>query len=103
MLVGFGDFKAVASCTVAFKESEEKEIVLFTGTVPGTIIEPRGCDKFGWDPCFLPLGYDQTFAEMSAELKNSISHRFKAFSQLKKFYLEPEVLPPSSCDESGGR
>ena len=44
---------------------------------------------FGWDPVFQPDGYDQTYAEISAEVKNSISHRGNALRLVKEF-LETE-------------
>ncbi len=53
------------------------------GIVEGTIIESqRGCDGFGYDPVFLPEGSPLTFAEMSAEAKNAISHRGRATRRL---------------------
>jgi len=62
--------------------------VHFEGIVEGAIIhERRGVDGFGYDPVFLPDGYDQTFAEMDLDLKNSISHRGKATRKLIE-YLE---------------
>ena len=56
---------------------------LFEGIVPGSILhEPHGKDGFGYDPVFLPAGYDQSFADMSLALKNRISHRGMAFKKL---------------------
>jgi XTP/dITP diphosphohydrolase len=61
----------------------------FEGIVHGTIIEkPRGAQGFGYDPVFVPEGYDQTFAEMSADLKNKISHRGLAIEKLVRFLKE---------------
>jgi len=55
----------------------------FDGIVPGIIItERRGMGGFGYDPVFVPSGYDQTFAEMSSEEKNRISHRGRAVKKL---------------------
>ena len=48
---------------------------------------PQGDNAFGWDPIFMPTGYDQTFAEIPMEEKNQISHRGKALEQVK-VYLE---------------
>ncbi|MCQ2329122.1 MAG: RdgB/HAM1 family non-canonical purine NTP pyrophosphatase [Paludibacteraceae bacterium] len=57
----------------------------FEGEVRGTIInECRGNGGFGYDPVFVPEGYEQTFAEVSAEVKNSMSHRGNAFRAWKK-------------------
>ncbi len=59
---------------------------LFEGTVEGTIIDaPRGEAGFGYDPVFVPDGHDTTFAEMSAEAKNAISHRGRAVAKLVSF------------------
>lgn len=63
----------------------------FEGRVDGIILpEQRGTDGFGYDPVFLPDGYDQTFAEMSPAAKNSISHRGRAIQQLQEFLLKLE-------------
>jgi XTP/dITP diphosphohydrolase len=63
---------------------------LFEGKVEGTIItEERGAGGFGYDSIFVPQGYAQTFAELPAEVKNSISHRADAVHRLKEF-LENE-------------
>ena len=59
---------------------------LFEGIVEGRIAESEaGCGGFGYDPLFLPDGYDCTFAEMSADEKNAISHRGRAVQKLVKF------------------
>jgi len=58
----------------------------FEGRVDGIILpEQRGTDGFGYDPVFLPDGHSQTFAEMDAATKNSISHRGRAIRQLQNF------------------
>ena len=59
---------------------------LFTGIVTGEIIsEKRGENGFGYDPVFVADGYDRTFAELSSEEKNKISHRARAIDQLIDF------------------
>jgi XTP/dITP diphosphohydrolase len=64
----------------------EGEEYLFEGMVQGTIRpEPSGTDGFGYDPVFEPTGYAITFAEMSIEEKNTISHRGKAIAALRDF------------------
>lgn len=65
------------------------DFLVAMGEIAGRIIkEPRGKNGFGYDPLFLPDGYDKTTAELSPEIKNKISHRFRAFNQLKKYLLE---------------
>jgi XTP/dITP diphosphohydrolase len=55
------------------------------GIVEGRIAtEESGCEGFGYDPLFIPDGESVTFAEMSAERKNSISHRGRAVAELVK-------------------
>ncbi len=64
---------------------EGKEYI-FEGMVEGMILTAgRGSGGFGYDPVFLPSGYTDTFAEMSLEQKNIISHRSLAVSKLVKF------------------
>ena len=58
------------------------------GEIVGNIIKyPRGKNGFGYDPLFIPIGYDNTMAELSHEEKNKISHRLNAFKELKKFLV----------------
>lgn len=58
----------------------------FEGRVNGTIAnEILGADGFGYDPIFIPEGHQQSFAQMSAVEKNSMSHRGRAVEQLNKF------------------
>jgi len=62
---------------------------LFDGVINGIIInERRGSKGFGYDPVFIPDGYQQTFAEMSPELKNTISHRAIATRKRIKYLKE---------------
>ena len=64
----------------------EGETHFFDGTVEGRIIrEKRGTGGFGYDPLFIPDGYDKTFAELGTEVKNGISHRARAVAQLAEF------------------
>lgn len=55
----------------------------FTGTVEGRIIDaPRGGAGFGYDPLFIPDGYDRTFAELGDDVKNTLSHRARALTKV---------------------
>lgn len=61
----------------------------FEGIVTGRIIaEERGVGGFGYDSVFVPDGYDKTFAELPAAVKNSISHRARAMEQLNNFLTQ---------------
>ena len=54
------------------------------GELPGKIIkEQRGTNGFGYDPIFIPDGYEKTISELDFKLKNEISHRARSFNQLK--------------------
>ena len=64
------------------------EEMLFDGIVKGSIATgKRGDSGFGYDPVFIPEGYSESFAQMSSEMKNSMSHRFRA-TQLLADYLK---------------
>jgi XTP/dITP diphosphohydrolase len=62
----------------------DREAVIFEGRAPGSLTwPPRGTMGFGYDPVFVPSGYDLTFAELQSAEKLSINHRTKAFEKLK--------------------
>jgi XTP/dITP diphosphohydrolase len=62
----------------------ELQTAFFQGECRGRIIaEPRGRQGFGYDPLFVPDGYDRTFAELGDEVKNTLSHRAKALAKLR--------------------
>lgn len=59
-------------------------VITARGECPGHIIkEKRGSEGFGYDPVFMPDGYDKTFAELGTEVKNKIGHRAQALIKLK--------------------
>ncbi|KYN42213.1 Inosine triphosphate pyrophosphatase [Trachymyrmex septentrionalis] len=92
MLYGFEDKSAEAVCTFGYCSGEDSEVHLFQGRTQGTIVSPRGSRDFGWDPCFQPLGYDKTYAELPKEEKNKISHRSRAIEKLKDYLLSNENI-----------
>lgn len=91
LLHGFEDKTAQAVCTFAYHPGgDNDEVILFQGRTDGTIVNPRGPRDFGWDPCFQPVGYEMTYAEMPKLEKNKISHRFKALESLRNHFLNAE-------------
>lgn len=60
-------------------------LYFFSGEIKGMIVAPKGENGFGWDHIFQPEGYDKTFAEMTLEEKNKISHRKRALMNFKRF------------------
>lgn len=83
-LAGRQDRKARFRTVVAL--IYEGQEYLFEGIVDGNIsVNRAGVKGFGYDPVFIPQGYDKTFAELDAEIKNSISHRFRAMQALRTF------------------
>lgn len=87
LLAGFDDKSATAICTFAYSSGESEDVVLFQGKTEGKIVAPRGPRDFGWDPCFQPNGFDKTYAELKKEVKNSISHRYKALDLVKAYFM----------------
>ena len=74
-------------CVIALVR-DGKLLGTFEGGVEGTIVDhPRGDRGFGYDPIFLPDGFDKTFGEIPAETKNKISHRAKAIAALREALL----------------
>lgn len=64
---------------------DENYYIALEGIVNGVIVEsPKGFDGFGYDPIFKPNGYDITYAEMTLEQKNSMSHRAIAMNKMKE-------------------
>ncbi len=85
---GKKDRSAHFSCVLALKIPQQKT-KFFEGRVDGQIIEEcRGNQGFGFDPVFVPEGYDCTFAEMTKEEKAKISHRGRALVQFVREVFE---------------
>jgi len=86
------DRRARFVAAVAIAHPNGEVLNLSEGICEGTItFEPRGNSGFGYDPLFIPDGYDQTFAELSDDVKNRISHRARALMRLRDSldHLEP--------------
>jgi len=81
MACAFDDQTAYAQCIFSYMESADKPPIQFVGRCHGSIVYPRGINQFGWDPCFQPDSGKETFSEMDADLKNSISHRANALKK----------------------
>ena len=83
-----GNRAASFVCTISMVD--ESGEVSFTGVLPGHIAtESSGANGFGYDPIFVPEGFEVTSAQLEPEVKNSISHRSMALSQLAS-YLRPQ-------------
>ncbi len=81
-LVGVPAGKIEVASPVCY--ADEFEPRTFDGVCEGRIIfAPRGKNGFGYDPLFVPVGYEQTFAELGEDVKNKFSHRAKALEKLK--------------------
>lgn len=77
--------RAAKFVCVAFLAFPGGESLVTSGECPGRILtERRGAGGFGYDPVFLPEGYDQSMAELSLDEKNSISHRGKALRAMRE-------------------
>ena len=91
--VGEGRRSARFRCALAL--AREREIVAtFQAAVEGQItISPAGTNGFGYDPVFVPDGYSTTFAQLGPAVKNRLSHRAKAITQLRAYLLRTGPAP----------
>ena len=89
---GISNRTAQFRTVIAFIEKDE--IQLFEGIVKGKIAEkPEGNGGFGYDPVFIPEGYEHSFATLSPEMKNSISHRARAVAKLSAYLSDVAQKP----------
>lgn len=85
-LEGIDDRRASFITVVALIQGEEEKI--FEGEVKGRILEEKqGSEGFGYDPLFVPDGYEESFAQLGEETKNHISHRARAMQKMKEYLL----------------
>ena len=76
------------ACAIAVVRPNKDEPITATEYCHGHIIgEPRGESGFGYDPVFIPDGFDKTFAELGPEIKNKISHRSKAVKTIAEILI----------------
>jgi XTP/dITP diphosphohydrolase len=74
---------------VCYADEAELQTELFEGVCEGRLsFTPRGESGFGYDPLFIPLGYEQSFAELGEEAKNKLSHRARALALLRERLLK---------------
>jgi XTP/dITP diphosphohydrolase len=79
-------FHCVIALVAIDSQSTIRNPRLFDGACEGRIgFAPRGKNGFGYDPLFVPVGFDRSFAELDEDMKNRLSHRAKALEQLKAF------------------
>ncbi|KAL9550282.1 hypothetical protein MBANPS3_004806 [Mucor bainieri] len=90
MLDGFDDRSAYALCTFGYCEGPGHEPIIFEGRTNGKIVAARGPGTFGWDAIFQPDGFEETYAQLDKDIKNTISHRGKALDVLKKYFEDKE-------------
>ena len=94
--VGDPNRRARFVAVVAIAKPNSEILNLSEGICNGTITcEPRGAGGFGYDPLFIPDGYDQTFAELPDTIKNQISHRARALLGTRTFLSQ---LDHPRCD-----
>ena len=87
-LKGYPKKKRIASFKTVIAFADGKIEHSTEGVVKGLIVEEhRGADGFGYDPIFQPESQNLTYAEMDADEKNRISHRFKALDKIKEFLI----------------
>ncbi len=85
-IAGSADKLAVAEACLCLYDGNDYKI--FSGKQNGIITIPKGSNGFGFDPIFMPEGFDKTLGEMSFEEKNRISMRKQAFTKLKEYLDE---------------
>ena len=92
--VGGGNRNARFVCVIAIADPRGEVSNVSTGICEGSIaFAPRGTNGFGYDPVFVPEGYEQSFGELTVEVKEKISHRARALSAASAFLLNRFSAP----------
>ena len=87
-LTPFIDHKTENASPVCYADEFEMHTVLFEGACEGQILlTARGKDGFGYDPLFVPDGFEQSFAELGEDVKSRISHRSRALGRLREYRI----------------
>ena len=97
-LEGKSDRRARFTCCCALVDPSGEEMVVH-GHCPGRIAEKAsGSEGFGYDPLFIPDGYDKSFADLSADEKNAISHRGRALEKVKAIVGDGSAVDGSRAE-----
>ena len=97
-LEGKADRRARFTCCCALVDPSGEEMVVH-GHCPGRIAEKAsGSEGFGYDPLFIPDGYDKSFADLSADEKNAISHRGRALEKVKAIVGDGSAVDGSRAE-----
>ena len=99
-LEGKSDRRARFACCCALVDPSGEEMVVH-GHCPGRIAEKAsGSEGFGYDPLFIPDGYDKSFADLSADEKNAISHRGRALEKVKAIVGDGSAVDGSRAEHA---
>ena len=99
-LEGKSDRRARFTCCCALVDPSGEEMVVH-GHCPGRIAEKAsGSEGFGYDPLFIPDGYDKSFADLSADEKNAISHRGRALEKVKAIVGDGSAVDGSRAEHA---
>ena len=90
LMQGLSDRQAEAKAVITFCDG--RMLKQFTGSMKGTLAEHERGGGWGFDPIFIPDGYDKTYGELGEEKKNEISHRAKAFKKFKAWLQNQKFL-----------
>ncbi|XP_077998807.1 inosine triphosphate pyrophosphatase-like [Glandiceps talaboti] len=92
LLTSWEDKSAYCMSTFAYHNGNHgDDIRLFKGILEGKIVFPRGPNKFGFDNCFQPKGYEKTYAEMTEDLQTRLSPRARALQSLSQYLLTKDI------------